>query len=190
MLGLLLTTMLAAPEGYTLGKSRDGCTVHLGPKGASGIGKVYVECVWSDLTVAKLDAVLGDVGNHDVIFPSIAESDVLTTNGGVHRVRQRHVNPGISDREVMHLHGRAEKGSGVQHWWRKDKDQDGVTGDNVMPDKSNGYWLLQEKDGGVKLGYSLQYEPGGSVPGFVITAFQSSGVLDFVTALATYARAN
>ena len=59
-----------------------------------------------------------------------------------------------------------------------------------MPDKSNGYWLLQEKDGGVKLGYSLQYEPGGSVPGFVITAFQSSGVLDFVTALATYARAN
>ena len=89
MLGLLLTTMLAVPEGYTLGKSRDGCTVHLGPKGASGIGKVYVECVWSDLTVAKLDAILGDVGNHDVIFPSIAESDVLTTNGGVHRVRQR-----------------------------------------------------------------------------------------------------
>ena len=190
MLGLMLTTMLAVPDGYTEGKSRDGCTVHIGAKAPSGIAKVYLECIWSDLSVAKLDGLLGDIGIHDDIFPSIAESDVLSENGGVIRAKQRHVNPGISDREVIHLHGRAEKGGGIQHWWRKDKSQDGVSGDNVEPDKSNGYWLLESEGTGVRVGYALQYEPGGSVPGFVISAFQTAGVLDFVTALGAYARAN
>lgn len=190
MLGILLTTFLAVPEGYTQGKTVDNCTVNIGPKAASGIAKVYVDCLWSDISVSKLDGLLGDVEIHEDIFPSIALSEVLSETGGVKRARQIHVNPGISDREVIHLHGRSEKGAAIQHWWRKDPSQDGVTGDNVEPDKSNGYWLLEADGAGTHLGYALQYEPGGSVPGFVISAFQSGGVLDFVTSVGKYARAH
>ncbi len=188
MLGVLLTSLLAVPDGYSTTKTTDDCTVNLGPKLASGIAKVYVECVWPDLTVSKLDQLIGDIGLHETIFPSISDSEVLVEKGGILRVRQVHVNPGISDREVIQLHGRTEKGGAIQHWWRKDKDQSDLSGDNVLPDKCNGYWLIEADGAGSKLGYSLQYEPGGSVPSFIISAFQTSGVLDFVGALGSYAR--
>jgi len=188
MLGVLLTSLLAVPDGYKTGKTANDCTVHLGPKLASGISKVYVECDWPDLALSKLDQLVGDVGMHETVFRSISDSEVIAENSGILRVRQVHVNPGIADRELIQLHGRTEKGGAIQHWWRKDKDQSDLSGDNVLPDKCNGYWLLEANGEGTKLGYALQYEPGGSVPGFVISAFQSSGVLEFVSALGTYAR--
>ena len=46
---------------------------------------------------------------------------------------------------------------------------------NVVPGKDNGKWELSPEGSGAKVIYELHYEPSGSVPGFVVRAFQTSG---------------
>jgi hypothetical protein len=46
---------------------------------------------------------------------------------------------------------------------------------NVSPAQDSGKWELSPEGTGATVIYELHYEPGGSVPGFVVRAFQTSG---------------
>ncbi|MCP4807682.1 MAG: hypothetical protein GY913_27145 [Proteobacteria bacterium] len=187
----MMTAALAAPADYEKNKSDNGCTAYVGPEAASGIGPVQVECHWPEQTVEEIDQLLGDVGIHDDIFGLIIESTVTSEEDGVSSVKQVHNSPPLDHRELVQLMGRKEKDGVITHWWKKAPSQPAVGDGNVLPDTNDGQWILQEHPkGGVSLIYQLNYAPGGSVPSFVIRAFQSSGVLDFLGDLHAYATAN
>lgn len=187
----ILSTALAAPADYEKAKSANGCTAYVGPEAASGIGPVQVECHWPEQNVEAIDALLGDVGIHDDIFTLIVESTVKSETDGVSAVKQVHNSPPLDQRELVQLMGRKEADGVITHWWKKAPDQPAVASDHVLPDTNDGQWILQEHPkGGVSLIYQLNYAPGGSVPSFVIRAFQTGGVLDFLGDLRAYATAN
>ena len=187
----ILTAALAAPSNYEKTKSAYGCTAYVGPEAPSGIGPVQVECHWPEQDVEEIDKLLGDVGIHDDIFTLITESTVKSEEDGVVACKQVHNSPPLDKRELVQLMGRDEKDGVITHWWKKAPSQPAVADGHVLPDTNDGQWILQEHPkGGVSLIYQLNYAPGGSVPSFVIRAFQSSGVLDFLGDLRAYATAN
>lgn len=189
---LLLTSMsLAAPAGWEKGKSAHDCTVWIGPEGDAGINKLSVECVWPEADFAELDDILGRPGDHDDVFGLIVTSTVVNEDGDTLYVKQVHNSPPLDKRELVQQMGRKEDGETVIHWWKKAPTQPAVADGHVNPDKNSGQWVLKENPaGGVFLTYELDYEPGGSVPSFVIRAFQGGGVLDFLGDLRAWIAAN
>ena len=190
---ILLLTALAssAPVGWEKGKSAHDCTVYVGPEGAAGIAPLSVECVWPEADFVELDDILGRPGDHDDVFTLIVSSTVVSEADGVLYVKQVHNSPPLDKRELVQQMGRTEEGGAVIHWWKKAATQPAVASGHVNPDKNAGRWILKENPaGGVFLTYELDYEPGGSVPAFVIRAFQGGGVLDFLGDLRAYVAAN
>jgi len=190
MLLALATAFAAAPAGYEEVKSGNGCSIYVGPENSYGIGMVHAECHWPELTVESMDQILGDAGTHDDIYTIIIESTVLSDTDGQLTVKQVHRNPPLDDRELVQLMGRKTDGDAIIHWWTKAKKQPQVADGNVNTQVNTGKWVLSAHDsGGIHLVYVLDYAPGGSVPSFVIRAFQSQGILDFLGDLRTYAAA-
>ena len=184
----LVAAALAAPKGYEKGKSDNDCTIYIGPENTHGIGAIHAECHWPELTVDHMDQILGDAGTHDDIYTIIIESTVLSESDGVLTVRQVHRNPPLDDRELVQVMGRKTDGDAIVHWWTKAKSQPEVQKGRFNTQVNTGKWILSEHDeGGVSLIYVLDYAPGGSVPSFVIRAFQSDGIMDFLADLRAYA---
>ena len=177
MLALLLPALLAAPAGWESFDSGGGCTYFKSPKHASGYPTLRAECTWSDVTPAQLDALLSDLEGHDEIHSSIAEAKVVGTTTSGTKVYQRHVASGISDREANMEYTRAVSGDTITHAWSMTADQPTPAAGNEAPAHNSGKWELSPDGAGAKVVYELRYEPGGSVPGFVVRAFQTS---DFV----------
>lgn len=187
----LLASALAAPSGYVEGKSGNGCTIYVGPENTYGIGAIHAECHWPEQTVEEMDQILGDAGMHDDIYTIIIESTVLSDSDGQLTVKQVHRNPPLDDRELVQLMGRKTDGDAIIHWWTKAKKQPAVAEGHVNTQVNTGKWVLSEHpSGGVSLIYILDYAPGGSVPSFVIRAFQGTGIIDFLGDLRAYATAN
>ncbi|HJN75891.1 MAG TPA: hypothetical protein QGF58_18315 [Myxococcota bacterium] len=187
----LVATALAAPKGFAEGKSGNGCTIYIGPENAQGIGTVHAECHWPEQTVEEIDQILGDVGIHDDVFTIIIESTVLSEKDGTSSVRQVHRNPPLDDRELVELMGRKTDGDAIIHWWTKAKTQPAVADGRINTEVNTGKWVISEHEkGGVSLVYVLDYAPGGSVPSFVIRAFQGTGIIDFLGDLRAYTTAN
>jgi hypothetical protein len=177
-MSLLLATVtmaFAAPAGWEKFDSQSGCDYYRSPKNESGYPTLRAECVWSDVSVATLDAVLKDLGGHDKVHSSIAEATVVSTDSTGSVVYQRHVASGISDREANLLYARAVSGETVTHSWSMTGAQPTAKDGNVVPAKDTGKWELSPEGTGTKVIYELHYEPSGSVPGFVVRAFQTSG---------------
>ena len=60
---------------------------------------------------------------------------------------------------------------------------------HVLPDQDDGGWtVIPDPRGGVRVEYDLLYDPGGSVPGFVVRWFQGSGFVQLVGEMRTAAK--
>ena len=186
---IALTAALAAPDGYRSTKEGvSGCNLFLGPANEAGILPMRAECHWPDVTVAKFDSFFANWGDHDLYFQSIDKSDVLSTQGAVTTTAQTHVTKGISNRFVV-LDGTrsALADGGFKYSWTKSAHTMTVPADAVEVPFDNGYWEVHPaSDGGVDVTHELVYDPGGSVPGFIVRWFQTSGLADVVTDLHTW----
>lgn len=170
-----ITMAFAAPAGWEKFDSQSGCDYYRSPKTESGYPTLRAECVWDDVTPATLDTILTDLGGHNKVHSSIAEATVVSTDSKGSVVYQRHVASGISDREANLLYTRAVVGDTITHAWKMTAAQPTPKDGNVVPGKDNGKWELSPSGSGAKVIYELHYEPSGSVPGFVVRAFQTSG---------------
>lgn len=175
---LLLATALAAPPGYKVGVAdHDGCEIALGPTAADGVTPIHATCWWPDVTVAKFNAVMSDWARHADVFGVVVKSEVRRS-GSPALVYQLHRSKGISDREVL-LWMWHETVSGADRYaWKTATDQPlTVIDGNVRVARSEGYWQAgPDARGGVRVEHHLEYGPGGSVPGFLVRWFQTSGM--------------
>ncbi len=178
---LLVAAAAAAPAGFKQVKQSDGCTFFVGPADAEGVQPVHVECLWPDVPYERIDRLLSDFEHHDDLHASIELAEVVgRTPEGRSLVHQVHVAPAISDRELVAVYWRTTIPDGFQIHWDMAPDQPPVQDGNVLPARMRGTWTVTRVGAGVKAVYDLQYGAGGSVPGFVIRWFQTSGVADLV----------
>lgn len=191
LLPLLSQPAFAVPKGFTEIKTTGGCSYYLGPEKASGYAVLRAECQWADVTVDELDKLLSKHADHDLYFSAVATSDVLGSEAGGTKVFQVHQASGISDREATLLYNRTVSGASITHAWQLTPTQPAPKDDRVTCVVDTGLWTLTPTpSGGATVIYELWYEPGGSVPGFVVRWFQTSGVVTLVDELHKYALAH
>ncbi len=178
LLLVILSTAFAPPPGYTVTEEDvDGCTLFLGAEDGEGVRPMRAECLWPDVTLETFKARMADWAGHAGIFTTVAESEVLREEGGRALVRQRHTTRGISDREVL-LWMKHETVEGYDRygWTRATDEPLNPASGHVACQRSDGYWQGRAEGGGVRVVYELAYDPGGSVPGFIVRWFQTSGL--------------
>ena len=169
MTPLLLT--LTASAGWTVSTTSNGCTFYVGER-QGAYAPVRAECDWA-IAPDTLHGLISQLTRHKDYFSSVSVSEKVSEG----RYRQVHVASGIGDRELIVDMGSEPIPGGTRYWWKKSGDQAGVTGDNVMPNRNEGKWeVTAGADGGSHVVYELLYDPGGSVPGFLVRWFQTSGV--------------
>jgi hypothetical protein len=183
MLLLLVTSALA---GWTKNSEENGCVFYVGDV----VGKyapVRAECQWP-VAPAKLQALLARNADHDDYFSTVAEARVIgPAPGGGELVYERHVASGISDREVV-VHKTVEPiAGGTRYAWKRAADQSKVTGAHVNALADEGKWEVTASGEGSKVVYELLYDPGGSVPTFLVRWFQGSGTRTLVGELRAWA---
>ena len=181
-IGLLVS--VAAASGWTESAQSDGCTFYTGPR-QGDYAPVRAVCQW-DIAPEKLQALVARSADHDLYFSSVATAEQVSSG----RYRQVHQASGISDREVIIDMGQDAIPGGVRYWWKKSADQSGLSGSNVEVVTNNGKWEITASEGGSKVVYELMYNPGGSVPGFLVRWFQTSGTQQLVGELLAYARSH
>lgn len=179
MLTLLIGAALAAPQGYTVTKTTDdGCELSLGEPEADGVVPMRAECTWTDVDLATFERKLGDWAGHDEIFEVVVDSTVQQTDGDRALVYQKHRSKGISDREILlwMKHDTIDDWERYA-WTRATGEALEVADGNVAAARSDGYWQAKAAPGGgIVVVHWLAYDPGGSVPGFLVRWFQTSGL--------------
>lgn len=179
MLTLLLSTALAAPSGYKVTVAdHDGCELSLGPEMSDGVVPIQAECYWPDVTLDKFKAVMGSWSKHADVFTVIVKSEVRRTSGDRALVYQLQRTKGISDREILQwMWHTTVEGAERYAWTTAAEESLTVIDGNVRAERSDGYWqAAADARGGVRVSHHLEYAPGGSVPGFLVRWFQTSGV--------------
>ena len=74
--------------------------------------------------------------------------------------------------------------NGKRYNWKMADDQTPVTDLGVVPLRDDGKWeVTPGAAGGSHVVYELNYDPGGSVPGFIVRAFQGGGFRTLVLEL-------
>ncbi|MEQ1506332.1 MAG: hypothetical protein ABMB14_29140 [Myxococcota bacterium] len=186
MFGWMVAAAVAAPAGFTVSKTTDACTIYTGPA-TDGVTPLLAECTWPEIQLAHVDALFSRWADHDAMFSVIAASDVVKTDGGFAYVHQVHETRGISAREcVLKMH-RTEGADGLEFGWTLAPDQPPVADGRVAVAHDDGYWkFAAAAGGGVTVTHFLAYDPGGSVPGFVVRAFQGSGFEGSIRELRAY----
>lgn len=184
LLSFLAAPALAdAPAGFKEAKQANDCTVYKGPADADGVIPVFADCHWPEVSPAKLHAIEYDWEGHADVFSTVVSSKILRKDGERSRVYQMHALSGVSNREVEVWMWREEVPGGFQYNWASDTPVTPKDG-NVATAKHVGFWRITDHPkGGSRAEYQLSYDPGGSVPGFLVRWFQTSGTVDTTTEL-------
>lgn len=191
LLLLSALTVQAAPAGYAQFDTEHGCTFYKGPAGANGYSPIRAECTWPDVDPTKMDQLLSVFEDHDLYFSSVAKATVTGQADGGTLVHQTHVASGISDREADLVYKRSVSGETITHSWTMTASQSAAASGNVVAAQDDGFWTITpDGNGGAIVVYELTYDPSGSVPGFVVRAFQTGGLVTLVGEMRSYVLAH
>lgn len=183
---LAFTALAGPPAGYTELKRDNDCVVYKGPPVENGVVPVFADCHWADVAPEKLHALLVDWEGHAKVHATVAESRIEKREGERALVYQRHQLSGISDREVRIWMQRTAIDGGFEYAWKNDGVVTELQKGNVATARHEGFWRVKaDPAGGSRVEYGLTYDPGGSVPGFIIRWFQAGGTVATTVELRT-----
>jgi hypothetical protein len=189
MLILLVTSALAAPAGFKVTKNTEHCELSLGPALGNGVVPMRAECHWPDLAPEKLQGLLAAWGDHEKYFSSVVSCDVERTDGARVWTKQVHRAKGIADREAVLVMERSKIEGGYRYAWSLDNGDLVAADGNVLVGWDEGFWeFTADPNGGTRAVHQLAYDPGGSVPGFLVRWFQTSGLTAVVEEIEAYAK--
>ena len=185
MIAMMLSVGLAH-AAWNQTAEKHGCTFY---KGATegAVLPLKADCHWA-VAPEKLQGLLTDWAAHARYFEGVSTSEVLRVQGATSIVHQVHVASGISDREVVLAMTIGAIPGGKRFSWKIADDQSARQDLGVLPLLDTGsYDVTSDEGGGTHLIYELRYDAGGSVPGFVVRAFQGGGFQDMLGELAVAA---
>lgn len=178
IVSLVQIALASPPAGFKELTSGNDCTVYRGTTEADGTTPVFAECTWTDVSAAKLHAALADWEAHAKVHATVLSSTVKKTDGARSLVYQEHKLSGVSNREVEIWMEKKPVDGGFAYTWKSDGPITPKKG-NVATARHEGFWEVTDNaGGGAKVRYKLVYNPGGSVPGFLIRWFQGSGTIE------------
>jgi hypothetical protein len=181
----MLLLVPAALAAWSPNGAENGCAFFLG--GVEGkIQPVRAECDWP-IPAEKLHRLIAATADHDLYFSTVDACDVVGTQAGKELAVQVHTATGMSDREVALLFSKEPIPGGTRYTWTKAPDQSaakrGLT--NVAVD--TGMWEITSTPTGAHVVYELRYDPGGSVPSFLVRWFSGSGLKTLLGEMRAYA---
>jgi hypothetical protein len=155
--------------------SRAGCEISVGDRDHRGTDKVIADCVWP----VKPEAVIAVVGKPEThAFLSSVEESTRLPDG---RVLQVHAASGISDRQItLDFTNMPLPNGGFRTEWRGSAKQEPLRDGLVAAEVDDGAWEVHAEGSGSRVVYELRYNAGGSVPEWVVRAFQKTGVGELV----------
>ena len=180
MTPLLLAAALAAPPGFVEVKEAQGCALFKGPTEADGVTPMHAECHWPEVDVAHLQSKLGDYAAYDELIFAITTSEPRRTEGGRTLVHQVQETWGISTREVLVWMSTTPVEGGVRYTWETAGSEPlEVPDGRVRSPRNEGFWEVgPHPEGGARVVHRVAYDPGGSVPDWVVRRAQVGGMLD------------
>lgn len=185
---MLLLLSSIALAGWTRTADENGCVFFTGDR-QGAYAPVRAECEWP-IAADKLQRILAVNNSHADYFASVSQSRVLGPTAGGELVYQVHEASGISDREIVLVMGQEPIPGGTRYTWIRADDQSKVTGKLVATPVDTGKWEVTTTPTGSKVVYELLYDPGGSVPSFLVRSFQGSGTRTLVGELRAWAESH
>lgn len=186
----LLSLPASAADGWKVVKNEDGLIIYNRTKAGSDLKEVKaIGTIHAPPWVVK--NVLDDVNNYKHFMPYTEESKLLKRGDGYMISYQRLDAPIISNRDytlrIQDKSRRLPDGTVVyKRAWSPANHLGPPEMSGVVRVKQNeGYWLLEEKDGGkhTKATYWLFTNPGGSLPTFVINAANGQAIPGLFSAI-------
>ena len=171
-----------------------GCVRYRGPRRGQVVPMRAV-CTWA-ISPAALRSVMSRPQHYDRCFSRVERSELISSSSGKNtaaegmlRVYQVHNASPASDRAV-YLDYREER---LRRGWRLSfrKSPPGqVTpiNDFVEVRQNQGYWHIEPHRRGARVIFEGAYDPGGSVPSFLVRWFLSGGVQKMMDELLACAR--
>lgn len=177
-----------AGDGWEVLKETDHCSFARGPAEDDGNLPLAVSCAWPHVDVETLEKVLVDYAAHDDVWESVATAtDAGETDEGLPRVHHVHALPGVADREIELTWTRTEDDGAIKHAWEKSTVQPTIDPDRVIPDRDDGYYLVRPEGEGVVIEALFVYDPGGSIPDWLVRATQVTSAVMMLEELESYA---
>lgn len=191
----VLIAAAAADDGWEVASKKGDLTIMTRSKAGSDVKEV--------LAIGTIDAppwvvknVIDDVEHYADFMPYTEKSTVFDVAPFQKSTYQLLKMPFISDRDyVLRIKDQSKRlpdGRVVyKNHWSPTKGgpppKDGV----VRLVVNEGYWLLEEKDGGAKTkaSYYVYTDPGGSLPAFAVNAANKEAIPDLFAAVAAQTRA-
>ncbi len=182
---LFLTSTVIATETPTFEPIRntEDCHYSVSAADADGYPILRAECRWPELSLEQIDAVLRPMAGHQDTWSAVASSTVLEQGDDGARVRQVHVAPLMDDRLLdLRMWVEPEPGGMSFRWTLADGQPEPPPGSlNVVRDDGC-YTVLRDGDG-VHVVATLQYDPGGTIPAFLVSWFQQLALPRFLEEL-------
>ena len=169
MLWISLALATEPASDWEIVKESQDCSFARGPQ-----AELVASCVWPEVELERLDEVLSDFGAAEEVWASVTSSAVQGQPGpeGT-KVFHVHAIPGLSDREVLLLWQRVEEEGALRFSWSRPEEQPKPAQGRVNVPRDEGYYLLRgATGGGVQLEAKFVYDPGGSVPDWVLRVTQ------------------
>jgi hypothetical protein len=190
LLAAVLATTPSAPSGYKPSRVEDGCQFSLGPTASDGVVPVQADCHWPDVSAEKVISTISDWSAHAKYFASVEAVRILEQGGGRVVMHQVHTASGISNREATLVGTRETRGEVTRFaWTMRGATQLPIADGNVQCGRDDGFWEVSaHPEGGARVTYHLEYDPAGSVPGFLVRAFQTGGLVTLVGELHQWAK--
>lgn len=185
---MLLLLSSVAFAGWTRTAEENGCVFFTGDRQGT-YAPVRAECEWP-IAADELQKLLAVNKAHADYFASVSQSRVLGPTTGGELVYQVHEASGISDREIVLLMGQEAIPGGTRYTWTRATDQSGITGKLVPTVVDTGKWEVSATATGSRVVYELLYDPGGSVPSFLVRSFQGAGTRTLVGELRAWAESH
>lgn len=176
----LLLAAQATPDGFVETRSTQQCTFSVGPARASGVSPIHAACRWPHISLAAVDAAFGDFSSSARIHETVAEATVTRRAPGVTEVLEIHTAPTIAPRQAHLRYTRAATDRVVRWRWELTDPQPPLRPRHLAELENTGSWTFTAPPGGgVEVIHQLTYEPGGSVPAWLIRLFQTRAVSRF-----------
>lgn len=182
----LALTLVAASSAPSVGWAtwsedgrESGCVRYRGAKRDQMI-PMRVVCVWP-VSKESLKAVLESPQDYDQCFSRVEQSDLISvsTRRGLRRIRvyQIHESSPASDRAIYIDYREEERGDVWRlRFGKSPRHLVKPITDFIEVKENRGYWQVEPHSRGARLTFEGLYDPGGSVPSFLVRWFLSGGV--------------
>lgn len=191
MISLLAALALAQPPADFVEMRREAdCVLYKGPAEADGTEPMVAECHWKEVDPARLIARLQDFASYGTLIPGVVSSVVVRREEPRALVHQVQATKGIAPREVLiWMVSEPLDGGARVAWTTAAAEALAVPEDHVRAERNDGAWeVTAHPDGGAAVVHRIAYDPGGSVPGWLVRWFQVGGMMGVMTHVREVAR--